>query len=137
MAGVGEHTPRHACTNAAEECVKCVYCLFWDCAPNLTLLHLKFIQKPDFSVVGFKFVRTLDLVLIRALNLKVSVLTVTTGGLTYSTCADSLLTFHLYYSREHVGTGGSRRSLCTHSNMIGLNFSLQELLRKLEQVYIY
>lgn len=83
MAGLGEHTHRHACTRAAKGCVKCVNYKFWDCAPNLTLLRLNLLQEPGFPVVGFKIIHTLDLVLIRALTVKVSVLTVTTGGLAY------------------------------------------------------
>lgn len=81
MVGLGEHTHRRARTSAAEGCVKCVNCLFWDCDPDLTRLCLKFLQEPGFSAVGFEIVHTLDLLLI--LTLKVSVLTLTTGGLTY------------------------------------------------------
>lgn len=48
---------------------------------------------------------------------------------------EDLPTFHLYDSRENVVTGASGRSQRTRSNMIGFNFSLQELLTKFEQVY--
>lgn len=77
VVGLGEHTHRHICTCAAKGCVKCVNWLFWDCNLDLTLLCLNFLQELGFSVDGFCIVPTLDLLLIWALALMVSILTVT------------------------------------------------------------